>query len=117
VAGLPAGYISQGGLIWSPNNATVPAPGYADWNTANTYCNTATINGQTGWRLPTPAELSSLYSSGALAGQGWTLLNTWSSTPRVADVHYGVNLGNGNVSWYHDTNYNFVTCVRDSFAP
>jgi hypothetical protein len=63
---LPAGYISQGGLTWMPNNAA----GTMDWSTADNCRNNTTINGQTGWRLPTLAELSSLRSSGALAGQG-----------------------------------------------
>ncbi len=108
------GYISQGGLTWSPNNTTVPAPGYTGWYTAKNYCTTQTINGQSGWRLPTQAELSSLYSSGALAGQEWTLGDTWSSTPHGTGGydHYVVDLYDGDVGWdAYASNY-FVTCVR-----
>ena len=118
-AGLPAGYIQQGGLTWMPNNIGPWADiygygvsGYTDWNTANTYCTTATINGQTGWRLPTVDELSSLYDSGALAGQGWTLDFTWSSSPPGVGGHYGVSLYSGTVYWNGDAAAGFVTCVR-----
>lgn len=116
VAGLPTGYIQQGGLTWMPNNigpwSMYGYQGVTDWNTANTYCNTATINGQTGWRLPTVDELSSLYNSGALAGQGWTLNGTWSSTPDGAGTHYYVFLYLGGVYWNDDAINDFVTCVR-----
>jgi hypothetical protein len=44
--------------------------------------------------------------------QGWTLNNTWSSTPNSAGNHYNVNLSNGNVNANNDTNNNYVTCVR-----
>jgi hypothetical protein len=120
---LPAGYVSQGGLTWMPNNAGsatfggdfnnwgIPG-GYTDWNTANTYCTSATILGQTGWRLPTTTELSALYSSGAINAQGWTLAYTWSSTPHGAGGHEDVSLYNGGVNWYFGAYYNYVTCVR-----
>jgi len=112
LAGLPAGYISQGGLIWSPNNATVSVLGYAKWNAANTFCTTQTINGQTGWRLPTTAELVALYHSGALSGQGWALNRTWSSTPRGAGSHESVRLNDGLVGWLNDAYNYYVSCVR-----
>jgi len=113
-AGLPAGFIAQGGLLWSPNNATVPG-GLANWNAANTFCTTQTINGQTGWRLPTTTELVGLYHSGvvlASLGQGWALGGPWSSTPTGSGNHYGVNLVNGNVYPGVDTEAGYVTCVR-----
>jgi len=112
---LPAGYVSQGGLIWMPNNI-IPDSGsgvaISQWANANTYCNTATILGQTGWRLPTTAELSALSTSGAMNGQGWTLNFTRSSTPAFAGFHDAVALDNGVVDWADDTSALFVTCVR-----
>lgn len=68
VAPVLTDYISQGGLTSTPNNV-MPPNGYGNWASANAYCTTTTINGQTG-RLPNPDELVSLYNSGALAGQG-----------------------------------------------
>lgn len=44
--------------------------------------------------------------------QGWTLNNTWSSTPHGAGNHENVNLNNGNVNWSNDANNNYVSCVR-----
>ena len=112
-AALPTGYVSQGGLTWMPNNI-MPPNGYANWSAADTYCTTTTINGQTGWRLPTQLELSNLYNSGAMNGQGWVLNPTWSSTPypHVVGTHYGVYLNNGVIDWFSDANGNSVTCVR-----
>jgi len=49
---LPAGYVSQGGLVWMPNNIA------RTWSAANAYCTGTAILGQTGWRLPTIAELA-----------------------------------------------------------
>jgi hypothetical protein len=73
-----------------------------------------TINGLTGWRLPTSAELSALYTSGAMNGQGWTLHYTWSSTPYSApSTHYIVSLLNGLVDFADDPLLGgYVTCVR-----
>jgi DNA-binding beta-propeller fold protein YncE len=123
---LPAGYVSQGGLTWMPVTFS------KTWSQANSYCANTTINGQTGWRLPTLAELSGLiipppsgqgiatggvYGSGAMKGP----LSTWSSTP-YGSGHYVVSsLGNG----YSDDGYirtgdgssNLsVTCVRYSLG-
>ena len=117
-ASLPAGYISQGWLTWMPNNigpwSYLWFPGATDWNTANTYCTSTTINGQTGWRLPTQTELSSLYRSGALAGQGWAGNGTWSSTPYRVGSHYALDFSGGsNVVGLSDgANHINVTCVR-----
>ena len=90
---LPAGYVSQGGLTWMPVSGTKYA--YAD---ATALC-AGTINGQTGWRLPTEDELVSLYNSGAMNGQDWSLGWTWSSTPFDSDSHFGVGLHNGSVGF------------------
>ncbi len=103
----PTGYVYQGGLTWMPISATTYT-----WSAANTYCTTTTINGSSGWRLPTDTELSALFTSGAMTGQGWALNNTWSSTPISAGFHYLVNLIIGIVSAGVDTNTVYVTCVH-----
>jgi hypothetical protein len=84
-----------------------------------------TINGQTGWRLPTKDELVSLYNSGAMNGQGWSLAGwVWSSTPGDplvclgdSSCHYAVGLGIGDVGTViaHGVSYRAempVSCVR-----
>ena len=82
------------------------------WSDANSYCTNTAINGQNGWRLPTKDELKALYDSGAMKGQGWTLLSTWSSTPDSAGLHYYVYLLYGGVYASLDTNGYYVTCVH-----
>ena len=106
-AALPAGYVSQGGLTWMPVS-------HSDtWGNANTYCTTTTINGQMGWRLPTTVELSALFTSGAMNGQGWILGGTWSSIPGGgAFIHQSVNLIDGSANWFGDAGNGRVTCVR-----
>lgn len=102
-----AGYVTQGGLIWMPVTA------YDTWTNANAYCANTAINGVTGWRQPTQTELSALYTSGLMNGQGWTLADTWSSTPyNSAGSHYDVGLSSGNVLWGVDTYGHYVSCVR-----
>ena len=82
------------------------------WPEANAYCTNTTINGQTGWRLPTKDELKALYDSGAINNQGWTLNYTWSFTPDGRGDHYFVGLHDGFVNWDYDRGEGFVTCVR-----
>jgi hypothetical protein len=118
---LSAGYVAQGGLMWTPMSSTPYT--YAQ---ATELC-AGTINAQNGWRLPTLAELSGLttlptahtYATGGLYGSGamnqqWTSYDTWSSTPSGVDSHYGVYFDYGNVDWNLDANTDYVTCVRKS---
>ncbi|MBM3351335.1 MAG: DUF1566 domain-containing protein [Betaproteobacteria bacterium] len=116
---LPAGFITTTAaqtvvaLTWSPNNNTVPG-GTSDWTTANAYCSSNTINGQSGWRLPTRTELIGLRNSGKVTSTppGWALLYTWSSTQHSAGIHSAVLLLNGIGIWTADMNFIFVSCVR-----
>lgn len=104
-AALPAGYVSQGGLTWMPVTFS------KNWTDANAYCTGTTINGETGWRLPSKTNLSGLYASGAMNGQGWTLGRTWSSTVNGPDHDY-VNLNDGTVGKQRNLFTHYVTCVR-----
>jgi hypothetical protein len=114
-----AGYISQGGLTWMP----IP-PTFYTYAQATTLC-AGTINGQTGWRLPTQPELSALFDSGAVYDQNWspnanlTLNYTWSSTSPAAGEHDTVLYINPApgvysyaVSYNLDTGLAYVTCVH-----
>jgi hypothetical protein len=102
ITGLTASYVVQGGLNWMPVSFT------DNWLNARDYCTNTTINGLTGWRLPTQAELSALQASGAMNGQGWTLGATFSDTT-IAIVLF-VNLGDGSTGY--DWNNHYVSCVR-----
>jgi hypothetical protein len=112
----PNGYISQGGLTWMPVSFK------KTWPDAYAYCANTTINGQTGWRLPTDEELSALVNSGAMDDmtdamedmkvQGWTLNYTWLSSSDSAGRHHIGDPGSGKIFQDNDTYINYVTCVR-----
>jgi hypothetical protein len=113
-SGLPAGYVLQGGLTWMPVSGT-----WYTYAEATALC-AGTINGQTGWRLPTQTELSALSGAMNMTGwtntnvSGWTVSNTWSSTPygTYGNAHYIVDLFIGVVDWDFNTSTRFVSCVR-----
>ena len=110
---VPANLL-QGGLSWMSNNiggATWKNVGTADWTTANGFCNAATFNGQTDWRLPTLDELVQLLGSGALVGSGWVLADTWTNVPGDPTYHHVINLSNGATRQASDTTANYVACV------
>jgi hypothetical protein len=110
-AGGGGGYVVQGGLTWTP--ATIDTD---LWPSANSYCTGTTINGQTGWRLPTVNELVSLANSGAL-DVGWYV---WSSTPYPTGGYYVVfldptRLFNGTTDV--GQGFNYVSCVHPGNVP
>lgn len=91
VAPVTAGsFVTQNGHSWMPVTLS------DTWGNANAFCNNTTINGMTGWRLPTQFDLTELYASGAMNGQGWTLGQTWASTGGDG-AHATVNLMTGMV--------------------
>jgi hypothetical protein len=107
----PAGYVSQGGLIWSPISTTI-----GTWSQASTLC-AGTINGQSNWRLPTATELSSLATSGALNGSGWALNGAWSSNPGTTGTHVIVDMSVGvAIGSFSDTGNSYMTCVQAATA-
>ena len=103
--GLPPGYVLQGGLTWMPISF------YSSWPAASATC-AGTINGSSGWRLPTQPELSAMYASGAMIGNGWILLLTWTSTSSGPGSHFEVAMDAGIVIPYDDINNGYVTCVH-----
>jgi hypothetical protein len=105
-----AAYVAEGGLTWMPIS---PVTMYS-FSAATSLC-AGTINGMTGWRLPTEAELNALYTSAAMVGRGWVLGATTSSTVASSTFptsHYAVDLSNGVDEAISDTLSNLVTCVR-----
>lgn len=100
-------FVSQGGLTWMPTTFE------RTWAGADNYCTNTSINGQSGWRMPTVDELSALYKSGAIKGQGWKLFYTWASTPSGSREHYSVGLDNGYAGKDGDTDIPYVTCVHE----
>jgi len=106
IVAYPAGYVAQGGLIWMPVT-------FSDtWPNADAYCSGFSINGQSGWRMPTRLELSALYASGAMNGQGWVLQGTWSATQYSVGYHYFIDLNYGTDTWMPDAASISVACVH-----
>jgi hypothetical protein len=103
---IGGGYVYQGGVLW------MPVSGTQSWYSAYMLCASSTINGQTGWYLPYQSQLESLYSSGAMNNQGWTLGETWTSTTDSGNGYY-VNLSTGSVNSSLLTYYQYVTCVHN----
>ncbi|MFY9479019.1 MAG: hypothetical protein WAQ08_15350 [Aquabacterium sp.] len=103
---VPTSYVAQGGLLWTPDNNVL------NWNDADSYCSSTTIQGMTGWRLPSVSELQSLQSSGAALGQGWGLAGIWSSNWAGTGLHKFVAMVNGNAGDYNDNSSVSFTCVH-----
>lgn len=108
---VPTNYAAQGGLAWMPIS-------FSDtWANAAAYCTNTTINGVTGWRMPTDTELNALYASGAMNGKGWSLGITHASTLYFGGPnHWLVNLATGAAaggvdSWNPLPRY--VACVHN----
>lgn len=103
------GFISFGGLTWAPVTFTS-----ANWQAASAYCTGTTINGQTGWRMPTYNELLNLATNaGRLSAYGWVVSYTWTGTQAGAGYHSFIDLEYGTGFGVLDSNPGFyVSCVR-----
>ena len=103
-------YVVHAGLTWMPTRVE------SNYNhaEASVLC-AGTIDGRGGWRLPTQKELSALFESKAMNGQGWNLATTWSSTPYTVYApegnHVWVNLRYRAAGGSPDANKYRVTCV------
>jgi hypothetical protein len=100
-------------IVTSGSHTWMPVTFADNWANANSFCTTTTINGSKGWRLPTEIELTDLRSSGAIAGHGWSLSRTWSSTIGTLPARRkGVRLDDGIVSDDDVSNSSYVACVK-----
>jgi hypothetical protein len=108
----PAGagsFVVKGAATW------MPATFIATWDNAKSFCSNSKINGLTGWRLPTEFELTEMFASSLLNGQGWTLNKTWSANvagAADAGTRLAVNLATGASAVDSTANMAYVTCVR-----
>ena len=84
--------VVSGGLTVTQDNVN-PA---TTWQAANSYCTNTTINGQTGWRLPSTTELTLLRTGNTGVGLGWALVATWASDAASAGFHNVVVMSGGN---------------------
>jgi hypothetical protein len=107
-AAVAANVVVKNSLTWMPVTFS------ASWVDANAFCTTSVINGQAGWHLPTEFDLSALFATGSMNGQGWSLGRTWSSTggTGVLASHVAVNLATGVANDQANDNSAYVACVR-----
>ena len=83
-----------------------PDPGNRlTWDAANSYCNSLTLEGLSGWKMPTRDELVQMYADrNSIGGFNTSFGYYWSATS-CNGGHYTVNFGNyGNIDCYSDTN-------------
>lgn len=80
-----------------------PDPGnYMEWSAANSYCNNLSLEGMTGWRMPTRDELVQMYAERNSIGGFYTNYSSyfydcyWSSTSS-SNGHYRVDFYDGQV--------------------
>lgn len=74
-----------------------PDPGnIMNWNAANSYCNNLSLEGMSGWRMPTRDELVQMYAE-MNSIEGFSSYSYWSSTGST-NGHYVVSFyNNGNI--------------------
>ena len=63
---------TTGNLNYQEHNVNIeiePTQLIANWDDARLYCFSLKINGKTGWRLPTKAELGEIYHLGGYANK------------------------------------------------
>jgi hypothetical protein len=102
-----ASFVTKDARTWMPASFAI------SWNDASAFCTGSKINGQTGWKLASEFDLAQLYASSLLAGKGWSLGKTWSSTSgATATSHLAVNLASGASGSEANENSAYVVCVR-----
>ena len=81
-----------------------------NWADAKQYVEKLSIDGKTGWRLPTKEELNEIYESRNDFEETWY----WSSTENKGYGAWGQNMGNGR-QYGGDKNYGgyYVRAIRN----
>lgn len=81
-----------------------------NWHDARLYCFSLTIDGKTGWRLPTKEELKEIYLSDNDFENVWY----WSSTEANCDDAWLQGFYNGYQNYnFKSFGYYYVRAIRD----
>jgi len=114
---LPAGYIQYNGQTFMKAD---PVATYTH-DGAVALC-AGTVNGTTGWHLPTVAELQALWNAGSAMGGsntyikslGWTVSSAyyWAADAGTGSSFSRVSFGTGSTSTIAKTNLFYVTCAK-----
>jgi hypothetical protein len=105
-------------LTWVAS--TSYAPGGNTWSQADSFCNTLIFNTQTGWRLPTQAELTAFAKSHQIGSSNQynpsgSVVNVWSSSPgqtQFTHLYVDINDSTGTAYQAADLTGYSVYCVR-----
>lgn len=97
-----------------------PDPGNSmDWSSANSYCNNLSLEGMSGWRMPTQGELVQMYaertSIGGFSSNSYYSSNPgiyWSSTSSSNGYHNAVYFYDGSVQYNRDNEVCRVRPIR-----
>lgn len=103
-------------------NATVELPtanlmvqtqdiGKVNWNSAKLMCENSAVAGYNDWRLPTLAELMTLYTERDNIG-GFQTGTYWSSEKNSSGYPQGVYFGSGSANWDYESTSHYVRAVR-----
>jgi len=82
---------TQTGLMWADKDGNHDT----DWAGAKSYCETYSVSGKTGWRMPTIAEMAALHNAGAygtvikLSGKAMWSSETRNSEASIFYPNYG----------------------------
>jgi len=102
-----AGFVTIGETVW------MPASFVLDWAKADAFCKNTTIQGKTGWKLPTQADLAALIESGQLTGQDWAAGDAWTADAGTGtSTHVALNLATGTANASGSEAKAYVTCMR-----
>lgn len=75
-----------------------PDPGnHMEWSAANSYCNNLSLEGMSGWRMPTIDELVQMYAESSLIGGFNEHQSYWSRTQASSTAHWAVDFWTGNL--------------------
>lgn len=105
---LPLPTFEYGGYTYY----VAPDPGiFMEWSAANSYCNSLTIEGLSGWQIPTLDELSQMYAERYSIGDFCCSASSygsryWSNTLASGSYHYYMYFYDGHISWYNDNYWN-----------
>jgi len=102
-----AGFVTVGETVW------MPAENLFTWAKADAYCKGTAIQGKTGWKLPSQADLDALIKSGQLAGQDWVMGDAWTADAGSGTgTHVALPLAGGAAKPFGADLKAYVTCVR-----
>jgi formylglycine-generating enzyme required for sulfatase activity len=83
---------------------------HINWADALEYCDSLTIDGKTGWRLPTKEELHKIYESDEESNE------IYFSEEELNDIHESKNRFIGKSYWSSTRNYGYSAWCQEMYS-